>query len=208
MNAGLITSYIIAGILMIAIISMNNSVSNSSSELTMNQMGREKLASISEMIASDIQKIGYNRAGKTEDKIKIANDHKIKFYSNINNSTDKSVEVVTWELTSNEVSSTSNPNDYVLLRRVEDDAGNLIDETNIELGVTNFKIGYYTGYGKPVSDSLSTPVTSSLLDDIKQLYIRVKIESPEKIYQGVNSEGRYMPSVWEKRFSPPNLEKN
>lgn len=207
MNAGLITSYIIAGILLISIITMNNSVSNSSSEITMSQITQEKMTSISEMISDDIQKIGYNRAGKTEDKITIANKHKIKFYSNIDNSTDNSVEIIIWELTNNEITESPNPNDYELLRSVQDEDGN-VDETSIKLGVTDFKIRYYDEYGKPISDSLSMPVTSSKLDEIKQLYVRVKIETPEKIYNGPNGNGRYVPSVWEKRFSPPNLEEN
>lgn len=202
MNFGLITSYIIAGILMIAIITMNNSVSNSASELSMNQMGREKLASISGMIANDIQKIGYSRTGKTSTKINGADSSSIQFYSNIDNNPGNSVELVTWVWTNNPVSSTPNPNDYILERIVDG------QRTQIKLGVTDFKISYYDEYGEGIKDSLSTPLPSSQYDKVRQLYIRVKIESPEKIYQGVNSEGRYMPSVWEKRFSPPNLEEN
>lgn len=187
---------------MIAIITMNNSVSNSASELSMNQMGREKLTSISEIIASDIQKIGYNRAGKTSTMISGADDRSIQFYSNIDNSPDNSVELVTWEWTNNPVSNTPNPNDYILERTVDG------ERTQIKLGVTDFEISYYDEYGEGIKDSLSTPLSSSQYDNVRQLYIRLKIESPEKIYQGVNSEGRYMPSVWEKRFSPPNLEEN
>ncbi len=205
MNAGLITSYIIAGILIVAIITMNNSVSNSASDITMSQITREKMKNITETISGDIQKIGYNRAGKTEKKFEVANHHKVKFYSNIDNSTENSVELVTWELTDDPVSSTANPNDYILKRIVDDQSGN-IETTKIELGVTDFRIAYYDKYGANIEDSLSTPLPSSQRDDVKQLYIRIKIESPEKIYQGVNSEGRYKPSVWEKRFSPPNLE--
>lgn len=205
MNAGLITSFIVAGILLVSIITMNNSVSNNSTELTMTQFTRSKMATISKMMADDIQKIGYNRSGKTETMLKIGNGHKIKFYSNINNSEDGSVEEVTWELTDQEVTSTSNPNDHILKRTILYEDGS-VDETPISLGVTEFRIAYYNDYGVPLSDSLSTPVDSGLLDGVRQFYIKIKLESPEKIYASSNSSGRFVTSVWEKRFSPPNLE--
>lgn len=208
MNAGLIASYIIGGILIISIISMNNSVSNSASEITLSQSTREKLTNIAETIAGDIQKIGFNRTNKTSDMIKNALDHKIMFYSNIDNSTDNSVELITWELTKTPIASTANPDDYVLMRTVEDLSSGNVDKTSIELGVTNFKIAYYDDYGKPISDSLATPVSSTKIPDIKQLFIRIRIESSDKIYNGINGKGRYVPSVWEKRFSPPNLQSN
>lgn len=206
MNAGLITSFIVAGILIVSIITMNNSVSNNSSELTLTQFTRERMATISKMVADDIQKIGYNRSGKTETILKIGNGHKIKFHSNIDNSDDGSVEEITWELTDQEVNSTSNPNDRILMRSVKDLESGTVDETPIALGVTEFNIAYYNDYGVPLSDSLSTPVDSGLLDEVRQFYIKIKLESPEKIYTGTQSSGRFVTSVWEKRFSPPNLE--
>lgn len=204
MNAGLLTSFIVAGILIVSIITMNNSVSNNSSELTLTQFTRERMATVSKMMADDIQKIGYNRTGKTETMLKIGNGHKIKFNSNIDNSDDGTVEEVTWEFTSDSVSN-SNPNDFILKRTIEYEDGST-DETPITLGVTEFRIAYYDDYGIPLSDSLNTPVDSGLLDEVRQFYIKIKIESPEKIYAGSNSSGRYVTSVWEKRFSPPNLE--
>ncbi|WP_441001503.1 hypothetical protein [Fodinibius sp. SL11] len=207
MNAGLITSFIVAGILMVSIINMNTSVVNSSSELTMTQFTRERMASISRMISEDIQKMGYNRTGKTDPILQVANSHKIKFHSNIDNSTDNSVEVITWEFRKDlEITSSKNQNDRVLHRIVKNEDGSE-EVTEIKLGVTEFKIGYYTTYGGSISeDSLSTPVDGSLYDDLKQFYIKLKVESPEKIVMGSKGEGRYITSVWEKRFSPPNLE--
>lgn len=207
MNAGLLTSFIVAGILIVSIITMNNSVTNSSSELTMTQFTRERMASVSQMISEDLQKMGYNRTGKTSTVVQVANFQKIKFHSNIDNSTDNSVEVITWEFRKDlEVTSTENPNDRVLHRIVKNEDGSE-DITSIELGVTDFQIGYYNNYGGSISeDSLSTPVDASMRDDLKQFYIKLKVESPEKIVTGSNGEGHYITSVWEKRFSPPNLE--
>lgn len=208
MNAGLLTSFIVAGILLVSIITMNNSVTNSSSELTMTQFTRERMASISRLISEDIQKIGYSRTGKTDPVVQVANYHKIKFHSNIDNSTDNTVEVITWELRKDlEVTSTENPNDRVLHRIVKNEDGTE-EVTEIKLGVTKFQIGYYNDYGGSISeDSLTTPVSdAALLDGLKQFYIKLKVESPQKIIMGSDGTGRYIKTVWEKRFSPPNLE--
>lgn len=206
MNTGLITSFIVAGILMVSIINMNTSVVNSSSELTMTQFTRERMASISRMISEDIQKMGYNRTGKTDPILQVANSHKIKFHSNIDNSTDNSVEVITWEFRKDlEITSSKNPSDRVLHRIVKNEDGSE-HVTEIMLGVTEFQIGYYNDYGVLLSDSLTTPVDAALWDNLKQFYIKLKVESPEKIVTGSKGEGHYITSVWEKRFSPPNLE--
>lgn len=207
MNLGLVTSYIIAGILLISIVAMNISVSGSSAELTIKQITHSKAATVSEMISDDIQKIGYNKLNKTSTMLTIAEGKKIQFRSNIDNSNDQSVETVTWEYTDTEVTSTKNPKDHILKRTVRDlSTGTIISESPIKLGVTNFNIAYYNKYGIPLSDSLSTPVTGSNLNDIKQLYISLKLENGEIIKTTPNDPGSYIPTIWEKRFSPPNLQ--
>lgn len=207
MNLGLVTSYIIGGIILLSILAMNMSLSNSSTEITLTQVTREKAASVSEMIAHDIQKMGYNREEKTNTILTKALEHKIEFNSNIDNSEDNTVETVSWEFHIDpdlEVGSTKNPNDYILLRTVKDASDNVIDKTPIGVGVTEFKIQYYDEYGKPVSDALSDP--QSNISSIKQLYVKLALESGEPIYSNSGGDGRYIKTVWEKRFSPPNLE--
>lgn len=204
MNLGLITSYIIAGILLLSIVMMNMSVSSSSTEITLTQITRNKAAGISEMISNDIQKIGYNRSKQTSQMITLAEGKKIKFRSNIDNSSDGSVERVIWEFTNTAVTSTNNPNDYELIRKVHNASGGIVSESPIRLGVTKFNIAYYDEYGVPLSDSLSTPVANP--EDIKQLYISLQLESTDKVFSTPNSDGHYVISIWEKRFSPPNLE--
>lgn len=207
MNLGLITSYIIAGILLLAIVMMNMSVSSSSTELTLAQITRDKAYSISEMISSDVQKIGYNRASRTSEMITVAEGKKLQFKSNIDNSSDKSVEIVTWQYTDTEVTATGNPDDQVLVRTVRDAAtGSIISESPIKLGVVKFNIAYYNDYGVPLADSLNTPVGATEMKDIRQMYISLKLESSEKVFSTPNSSGHYVPAIWEKRFSPPNLE--
>lgn len=208
MNIGLVTSYIIAGILLLSILMMNLSVSNSSIETTLRQTNQQKLSSISNMISHDIQKIGYNRKNRTNPILLEADGKKIRFNSNIYDNADESVETVTWEFTDTEITTTENPNDLVLMRTVEDSGGNIIEQSPIRLGVTEFNLSYYNEYGVPISDSLSTPVSSSDLSDIKQIYVKINLASAERSFAIGGDEGRYVLSVWEKRFSPPNLEPN
>lgn len=209
MNLGLLTSYVISGILLMSIIALNMSVSSSSTEITLTQMTREKAAGVQQMLTHDIQKIGYNRAGKTDPMLTMADSHRVAFRTNIDNSYDGSVELVTWELTTNGISSTDNPNDVVLLRTVEDvDTGSLIDQTAIRLGVTNFNVKYLDEFGEPLSEHLSPPLSSGQRETIRQLYVELELQSGAKLKKGPNDPGRYVRTIWEKRFSPRNLESN
>lgn len=208
MNLGLITSYIIGGMLLIGILALNMSLSNSSTELTLTQTTREKATSIQEILIHDIQKIGYNRTGKTSPVLEVAESEKIQFRSNIDNSTDVSdVERVKWELTSTSLNN-GNPNAYVLLRTVEHLNTGDIDSTKIRLGVTDFEIKYYDEYGASTDENthMATPLSSSDLSNVRQLYITLAVESSAKVYTNTNNDGRFVRTVWEKRFSPPNLE--
>lgn len=201
MDLGVVASYIIAGMLLMAILMMNMSVSSSSTELTMTQITREKAATLTDMLEHDILKMGYNRTSKTSTIIELAENQRIRFRSNIDDSKNKSVETITWELTTDSVSTTENPHDLVLKRTV---SGGINSVTPITLGVTEFEIKYFDQYGKDIGNNLATPVANP--ENIKQLYIKLVLESPQKVYQGTNDNGRYVKTVWEKRFSPPNIE--
>lgn len=207
MNLGLLTSYVVAGILLLAIVMMNMSVSSSSTELTLAQITRDKTATISEMISDDVQKIGYNRTSQTSEMITTAEGKTIQFKSNIDNSTDETVETVTWTYSTTEITSTENPHDQLLTRTVCCDAsGDLISESPIKLGVVDFSVAYYDEYGAAISDSMPTPVSSTDRNNIKQLYISIKLASGDKVFSTPNSSGHYVKAIWEKRFSPPNLQ--
>lgn len=207
MNLGLVTSYVIGGILLIGILAMNISLSNSSTELTLTQTTREKATGVQEVLSHDIKKIGYNRTEKTTPIFETAENDKIQFRSNIDNSTDNSVERVTWEFTNNSLDN-GNPNAYVLMRTVEHLDTGTIEQTPIRLGVTNFEIKYYDEYGEPTDENthMTTPLSSSELSDVRQLYITLELQSSTKVYSNANDNGRFVRTIWEKRFSPPNLE--
>lgn len=206
MNFGLITSFFIAGVLLMAILSMNMSLSRSSNELTLSQMATENVSTVAEMVTYDVRKIGYDLTKKIPDPILKADSTELQFYANLDNTGD--VEEVLWRFTNQEVGSTSNPDDYVLLRRTKSKStGVVVDKTDITLGVTDFKIRYYDTYGADKSQQMATPVASGDLSKIKQIEVEVVVGSPEKL-SGYWGGDEYINAAWEKRFSPGNLENN
>lgn len=207
MNVNLVTSYIIAGIILMSMLMMNIRVSNSSAEITLTQITREKAATITEMIYDDIPNIGYNLKSTTTDLITIADSSKIQFYRKIDPLTSGNPELITWTLTDVSVAETQNPNDKVLHRKVVTNGVEVI--TEIKLGVTDFRVWYFDEHGLSTlpedGEYLSMPVSSAMRDSIKQIYIALELQSPEPIMEG--GQPRYIKSVWEKRFSPGNLDK-
>jgi len=207
MNFGIITSYVIAGILLISLLTMNSRLSRSTGELTLSQNTREHTSTIGEMITYDIPKIGYDIKQKLSDPILRADSNLIEFEGNIDNTGD--VERVLWEFTNTGVSDTENPNDRVLRRKVKSKStGTVVTQTRIDLGVTRFEIRYYDKYGEDQAQPLPTPVSSSDLDKIKQIEIQLVVESDEELYGFWSGENKYVKSAWEKRFSPRNLSDN
>lgn len=202
MNLGIVTSYIIAGLLLVTITTMTMSLNKSSAELTMTQNKKEHMRAVGEMLAYDIPKIGYNLVSVIDsaDVIQKADSAEIWFYSNIDNSTDGSVETIKWKFTNNPVSTTTNPNDYKLVRTQDN------KKTEITLGVTEFRMWYYDSYGS--STPMSTPVSNANLSDIKQIEIEIIMQSSEQILNTLGLSGRYVTTSWKKRFSPVNLRDN
>lgn len=205
MNLGLVTSYIIGGMLMLGILALSLNMSRSASELTLSHTTGRHVRTISEMLSYDIPKIGYDRTEKIPNPITIADSNRIVFYSNIDNTGN--VEEIRWEFTTNAVSATENPNDYVLVRRTKvKTTGVDIDKTDITLGVTRFRIRYYSDYGMAEGSEMSTPITGADLNQIRQIEIEVVCETPERMKGMWSISGGYIKSAWVKRFSPRNLQ--
>lgn len=201
MNFGLITSYVIAGMVLLAILSMNFSVSQSTTELTMSRNLKEHVNTISEMVSHDFAQIGYNWMGKINDPIKTADSTKIVFFSNIDNDPGNDAEKVTWTFGNSTVSSTDNPDDYALTRLIVQ-GSTTVSKSDITLGVTKFRLRYYDNIGG--TTPMPTPVTNP--EDIKQIEIELVVESRNKLSANNSSDGRYLVSTWHKRFSPINLQ--
>lgn len=207
MNLGLVTSYIIAALLTLSIIMMNLRLSNSSTELTLTQITRQHVINIADMLNDDIPNMGYNVHEITNPILDHADDHKISFYRNLENDPTRDPELITWEYyTGNQIAIEKNPNLHAMTRTVYDPNNGETQVTQINTGASQFMLRYYDTHGAPKDSSLTTPLSSSDMANVKQIYLELEVQSMEPIYTRGSSDGRFIRSVYEKRYSPRNLE--
>ncbi len=198
MNYGILISYVIAGFLIITILTVSYNVGFSNQEVTTTLTKNTHAQAIKEILTYDIPKIGYDQKSVLATKFAKADSNEISFYGNIDNS--GSVELVTWEYTDTPAPDSKNPHDNLLKRIVDG------DETIINFGVTSFKINYYDSYGS--NTPMSTPVSSSNYDDIVQIEIEMELQSSYELNYKASASGNYISTRWKKRFSPVNLRPN
>lgn len=188
MNLGLTTSFIIAGILLLSILSMNMNLTQSSTQLTMQQITQQRANTISEILQYDIPNIGYKQNGAVSSPIQDADPQQLRFESDIDN--DGTVESIEWTFTSTEVSSTKNPDDLILTRSVDGDV------TEFKNGVIHFDLSYLDKNRNTTTDP----------DKIRHIIVDLSVESPEPIGGGNNTDTHYVKTTWSKQFTPMNLK--
>lgn len=202
---------------MLSIIVMNINLSTSSADLTLTQVNKQHVQTITDMLTYDIPKIGFAQNGKVSkyndpstgsafQLIEVADTNRIVFNSDIDN--DGEIDEITWEMTTEKVYDSQpdlNQNVYKLVRKQNAPSYSEIT-TEISTGVTKFVINYYDEYGDNKADRMTTPVTGSNLENIKQIDIQLVIQSKEKIRYSIGSDGHYVTSAWEKRYTPRNLQ--
>lgn len=209
MNLGLVTSFIIAALLLLSIIGMNLRVSSSSTELTLSQMTRQHLSTVADMLNDDLPNMGYDINSRTVPVLTYADSNRIQFYRNVYRDPNREPEKITWELTAQNPSGGSNPNHRTLIRVEEEAATGQRDTTRIRSGVTRFHLRYYHNeHGKDLDNYMNPwPMADSLaLSTVKQIHLNLEVQSAEPVYLRADSDGRFIRSVYEKRYSPRNIE--
>jgi hypothetical protein len=201
MNLGLVTSFIIAGSLMILIVTLNLRVSQHAQELTLHSMVKTHVEDISEIIQSDISKIGYDRNNPIANSIIVAEETIIEFRSNLFNGAPGTINRVRWELGIDPISN--NPNHRLLTRTVFNPDGSIdvANSTEIALGVSRFQLNYFN---QATFAPMATPVTGGDLDNIRRVQVILEVQPRE----GINRRGgdTYFPtSSWTKVIVPINL---
>lgn len=199
MNIGLTTSFIVAGILLLSILSMNANISQSSSSLTMRQITKLRSGTLAEMLQKDISNIGSDINSRISSPILDAENHEIVFQSNIDNS--GSVETISWKWTNMDATNTKNPNDRILVRSVD---GN---ETKFKNGVTNFEIIYRDENRNKIDIGLLSSLLGgrqSQRDKIRYIEISFTMESDEQVGEAKNLH--YLETIWKEQFTPINLQ--
>ncbi len=204
MDLGIVTSYIIAGILIIIIITVGYNVNFSGNELTLHESQKIKIDAVIEAVSYDLPKIGYNQNSNPDTMLVFADSTRIQFYSNIDNSNDGSLELVTWEFSTDPITDSDNPNDYYLYRTVDGVT------TTMGVGVTEFTINYYDELGSntPLTLPISAVGNKSKIDTIVQLELIIESQSPVALQYSSETTARYISTSWTKRFSPSNLNLN
>lgn len=200
MTINLITSSIVAGILIFLLAVTNMNIQSSAQELVLSEMKQGQTTDISEIISYDFPKMGYVSIGSIDSTITTANDQKIVFYSNLDNSADHSIEKVTWEFLNIENTATANPNDKILRRQVNG------EQTDINIGVVDFRVRYYDVIGS--NTPMTTPVSSANLGSIRQIEVEIRLQNADDVSARYNSQAEYITNIWTKRFTPRNLTTN
>lgn len=223
MNLGIVTSYLVAAVILLGIVTMNIRVQNSGAELTISQMNRQYVTDITDILNDDLSNMGYdvNRITRIPgtDEVRImdcAQSNRIRFYRNLCatevecNDPDRIPERIEWRLIPDDEISDSNPAHRTLLRTVTEfdpATGDPLPEISqeINIGVTEFNIEYFETAGSNTNISVGC---GSNVTNVRQFKVTLEVQSAEKIYSRSLAEGRYVRSIWEKRFTPTNLQIN
>ena len=176
----LLGSSIIGGFVVLMMINFNifqsNTVFASDSELQLQQNAK----TLAEILNHDLRKIGYNYDNTAFVK---ADSEYVSFYSDIDR--DGSVDLVKYFLgDTSTASTTTNPNDRVLYRIVNNDT-----IQGPSLGLTKAKFTYLTGLG----------AETTTLSEIKYIKAELWIEPYEPV------DGEYPFTYWELTINPRNL---
>ncbi|WP_138430328.1 hypothetical protein [Fodinibius saliphilus] len=193
MNAGITTSFIVGGLLLLAILQFSSNVFQNSAEITLDMNDKHNIVTLRQIIEHDFSRIGFGNG--PNDVIKNFNPpHLIIFNADLTG--NNSAAEVKWHFKSNKpVNSTSNPNDHVLLRHAPMDSSN--GRVKNKYHVVDFSI---TGYSDANGENTTTDK-----NDIKSILVEVIYESPEAVTQKTNGT-QYSRSTWRKLFVPSNLQ--
>jgi len=158
---------------------VNTSLMRNSEGVTFDQMNKEHLTAVTDVVSYDFRKIGY---GVTGSGVVSYSTNEITFNCDLYN--DGTKHQVTWKYDKTvAINSTTNPNDGMLTRTVDGKT------TNIPFGVTKFNIILLDSQGKK---------TTSIVN-AKQFKVEINCQSP------VKSFNNYFTASWQQTFTPLNI---
>ncbi|RJQ47852.1 MAG: hypothetical protein C4534_00500 [Gaiellales bacterium] len=177
----LIGSFIIGGLLLMMVLSVNTNVSQFSVQNGMELSSIENMAELTQEIEFDFRKIGY-RAPNPSAALVRCDSTMIAFLADLDN--NGTADSVVYSLGApSQVGGTCNPRDRKLLRQVG------AQRINSSLGLTSFRLRYFDAAG----NLTSTPSA------VKSIEVSLQVESPFAV------DGAYAVSTWNTRIYPRNL---
>ncbi|MEX0929333.1 MAG: hypothetical protein WD266_07930 [Balneolales bacterium] len=177
MNIGIVASTLVGGMVLFAIVSLNIRVSQHAGENTLYHTAKINTDMLAEVITFDLNHAGYGYSG-TDAPVITANDSTFAY-----NTSDQETDiekVMSWYYDSGQLSRVDAGDDVVM-------SSNIID----------FRFTYYDLSGI----MMSTPVTGSDLEDIRQIKVSLISESVAKY----GNKTKAPSSAWESTFTPRNL---
>tara|TARA_R110002124_G_scaffold76758_2_gene205683 strand:+ start:1874 stop:2464 length:591 start_codon:yes stop_codon:yes gene_type:complete len=194
MNLGLATTYIIGGLMLISILAYNHSVFNSTVETTSSVITQSKLDNIVSILQNDLSRIGYE-TGASEAFV-VAEDTVVTFRGNIfDNDGSDDFDLVEWIFTGVSDATTTNPNDFILIRRWNQTPNVLGNAIEFQYSVSDFSINYYNLDGDVPTD----------IEDIVQIEVEVLVESNEPYLTKKDGTELYYRTYWKRRVVANNL---
>lgn len=190
MNIGIITSFVVGGLLLLSILSFNGQVLNNGIETTISVITQQTLRDIVELANNDFSRVGY-QTGNSNPFNKIQNGD-IIFEADVYDNDSFSVTNVRWRLTNSQVTATSNPNDFYLER-----TGPL---TNSTYGTTRFPVTHFNIVYRTANDVITTNPAI-----VKKIELEIVLESPEPYKENADGEKLYQRTVWKRTFVPNNI---
>lgn len=179
MNLSLISSFIIGTILLLSLVKINIGLVQNSMDSMNDQMTKANIDNIVDVLTHDFVKIGYGVSGNS---LVTATVSTIAFNSDLDN--DGAPELVSWSFdTSQPVTESPNPDDYLLTRSVNG------VETPIKLGVVKFELKYFD----------ASRVETFDFNSIRRVEVTLVCEGVQPV------NGKYMVTAWEKAFVPMSI---
>lgn len=187
MNIGITISYIVGGILLISILTLNNTVMHHSYQQTIGVTTGSQVDEIRRLIMHDMQFLAF---GPNSDLLNFSENH-IRFRAQI----DGSNRVISWQMPGNSYNGTSNPNDKVLRRQgpLDGSPGN----TMTTYPVVRFHVEAF-------SDK-EGEIPTTIKQEVRSILIEVVVESPEAVGSHSDGSPRFRSSGWRKLFIPDNM---
>jgi type II secretory pathway component PulJ len=193
-------AFFIAGILLLSLQQIGNNTVINLQYYTKDYTMQRDLAQLISQIERDFKRIGYTTNSKliksTAEAITQANDTSITIVGDFDDSgTVQSIKYYIGPVS--ELSSTYNPNDRILYRKVGASAAQ-----KINYNVTYFHLDYYDSFDK----AITTPVATSSTGSIATIQIYVRLQSPD-VYKTSLDTGKYTDLYWRQmRVTAKNLK--
>lgn len=187
MNIGITISYIIGGLLLISILTLNNNVMQDSYKHTVEMTTGTQVDEIRKMIMHDMQYLAF---GPSSDILNFSDEH-IRFKALYRGQN----RVFSWRLKNSGFNETNNPNDKTLQRSgpMDDKPGSTMSKyPAVKFNVTAF------------SDEEATVVAASK-DQIRSVLIELVVQSSDPVGSHADGSPRYSETGWKKLFLPDNI---